>query len=194
MNPNNEKFDKLFITMKELQGRGLSYYKIKKLVEGEKLRKLNRTYYENIQYDGNKSEFFYVPIYTPKGVICLSSAAVYWQLSTIRPTAIDVALPRDSQLYTQPKWPQFNLFYFDKTRHELGIQIINENGNSFMMYDPEKTVADILYYKEKIGIEQVKEVLTRYLSRESRDLNKLYSYASQLNTADTLRTYMEILL
>lgn len=194
MRQQDEPFDQLFISIKELREQGFSYYMVAKLVQEGKLRKLNRKYYENIDYVGTRSDFFYVPIYAPKGVICLLSAAVYWQLSTIRPTGVDVALPRDSKLYTQPEWPRFELFFFDKLRHELGAQVITEEGQLFRIYDAEKTVVDILSYKERIGVEQVKEVVTRYLSQVNRDLNKLYHYASQLNAADMLRTYLEVLL
>lgn len=165
-----------------------------KLVQEGKLRKLNRRYYENTAYTGEKSDFYYVPIYAPKGTICLLSAAVYWQLSTIRPTGIDVALPRDSKVHTQPEWPHFELFFFDTLRYELGAQVISEDNHQFRIHDIEKTVIDVLSYKERIGVEQVKEVVTQYLRKANRDLNKLYHYATQLNAADTLRTYLEVFL
>ncbi len=194
MDFQDERFDRLFITMSELQSRGLSHYMVSKLVREGKLRKLNRKYYENISYTGTKSDFFYVPVYAPKGTICLLSAAVYWQLSTIRPTGIDVALPRNSKMYTRPEWPHFELFFFDEPRYQLGTQVIDEEGHLFKIYDAEKTVVDILSYKERIGVEQVKEVVTRYLEGANRDLNKLYGYASQLNATDALRTYLDVLL
>ncbi|MHC1787757.1 MAG: hypothetical protein AB9880_11940 [Christensenellales bacterium] len=167
---------------------------IAKLVREGKLRKLNRKYYENASYQGTKSDFYYVPVYAPKGTICLLSAAVYWQLSTARPTGIDVAVPRDSKIYTRPAWPRFELFFFDGPRYELGTQVIDEEGHLFRIYDAEKTVVDILSYKDLIGVEQVKEVVTRYLGGAARDLNKLYGYASHLNARDALRTYLDVLL
>lgn len=189
-----EHFDKLFITMSELRNQGFSYYMVTKLVKEGKLRKLNRKFYENTAFPGTKSDFFYVPVYAPKGTICLLSAAVHWELSTNRPTGIDVALPRESKLYTHPEWPHFNLYYFDKVRHELGTQVIVDEGSAFRIYNAEKTVVDILSYKEKIGVEEVKDIITHYLGRADRDLNKLYDYASKLNAIDRLRTYLDVLL
>lgn len=200
MKGNNEMrnaenhFDKLFLSIKELLSFGYSYYQITKLTAAGKLRKLNRTNYENLDYVGEKSDFYYATVYAPQGVICLLSAAVFWQLSTHRPIAMDVALPRKRKLYTKPSWPKFDLYYFDEKRYNIGVQTIVEGMNTFKVYDPEKTVIDVLHYREKIGIETVKEVLTHYLSMKNHDLNKLYHYASQLNTAETLRSYLEILL
>ena len=62
------------------------------------------------------------------------------------------------------------------------------------MYDLEKTVADILYYRNKVGIEETKEALKNYLSRNDRNLNKLHRYADLLGCKAILGTYLEVLL
>ena len=74
------------------------------------------------------------------------------------------------------------------------IQIMKEGPNQFKIYDIEKTVVDIVYYRNKIGIEETKEILMNYLNRNDRDINKLYRYAEQLKCSDILRTYLEVLI
>ena len=58
----------------------------------------------------------------------------------------------------------------------------------------EKTVADILFYRNKVGIEETKEVLVNYLARKERNLNKLHRYAKELRCEKILSTYLEVLL
>jgi len=41
----------------------------------------------------------------------------------------------------------------------------------------EKTVVDIVFYREKVGIEETKEILVTYLQRKDRNLNRLLKYA-----------------
>ena len=65
----------MIISVKKLKEQGLSYYKINQLVEKGILRKLNKRYYENINYTGEVTDFSYIPAYIPQGVICLMSAA-----------------------------------------------------------------------------------------------------------------------
>lgn len=185
---------KKIISIDELKAIGLSYYRISKMVQANILKKLTRKNYENLVYEGPESDFYYVTAYAPKGVVCLTSAAVYWQLSTERPITLDIAIPRKAKLYTVPEWPSFQCYYFDEKRYSLGKKTIYEGENSFTIYDVEKTVIDILYYREKIGIETSKEVLTQYLSKTDRNLNKLDGYAVELNTEEILRTYLEVLL
>ncbi len=74
--------DQMIISIDELKTAGFSHYKINQLVEKGTLLKLNRKYYENTGYQGEESDFFYVPAYTSKGVVCLMSAASYYNLTT----------------------------------------------------------------------------------------------------------------
>ena len=64
----------------------------------------------------------------------------------------------------------------------------------FLVYDKEKTVADILSYRNKIGIEETKEIITNYLSLPDRNLNQLHRYAEILGCNKILSTYLEVLL
>ena len=173
---------------------GFSYYRINQMVEQGMLTKLNKKYYENLGFDGEESDFYYVYAYVPDGVVCLLSAAVYYNLSTYRLEAIDVAIPRNGNVSTLPDWPELKVCYFTDDRYYTGIEIIEDGKNRFRIYDIEKTVVDIVYYREKIGIEETKEVLTSYLRRSDRNLNRLIRYAEILKCGNTMKRYLEVLL
>lgn len=182
------------ISTEELKILGYTYYKINKLVEDEKLIKLNKSNYENCNFTGDDLDFYYVHAYTPTGVVCLMSAAVYYNLSSYRPDSIDVAVSKKKNVTTLPDWPIFNLYYFEKDRYETGVKEIRFGLNKFQIYDIEKTVIDIIYYRNKVGIEETKEILIKYLKREDRDINKLYRYGELLKCIDVLKTYLEVLI
>ena len=164
------------------------------MVEQGMLTKLNKKYYENVGFDGEESDFYYVYAYVPDGVVCLLSAAVYYNLSTYRLEAIDVAIPRNGNVSTLPDWPELKVCYFTDDRYYTGIEIIEDGKNRFRIYDIEKTVVDIVYYREKIGIEETKEVLTSYLRRSDRNLNRLIRYAEMLKCGNIMKRYLEVLL
>ena len=181
-------------SMQKLKELGLSQYKVSKLVDEGKLIKLNKSYYENTDFKGEDSEFYYISAYAPTGVICLLSAAVYYNLSKYIPDAIDVAIPRKSKVSTLPDWPQINVHYYTNDRHDLGITEVKEGKNEFRIYDIEKTVVDIVYYRENIGIEETKEILISYLHRKDRNLNRLLEYARQMKCDRAMRSYLEVLV
>ena len=186
--------DQKIISMQELKSKGLSQYKVSKLVEKGKLKKLNKNYYENTDYHGEESDFYYVEAYAPTGVICLLSAAVYYNLTTYIPDAVDVAIPRKAKVSTMPEWPQMNVHYFTDERYEQGITKVVEDKNEFRIYDIEKTVVDIVYYREKVGIEETKEILVTYLHRRDRNLNRLLKYAELLKCGKIMKQYLEVLV
>ena len=158
------------------------------------LIKLNKRYYENAEYSGEESDFYYTEAYAPKGVICLLSAAAYYHLTTFIPEVVDVAIPRKAKISTIPEQPQLNIHYYTDARHELGITTVREGKNEFQIYDIEKTVVDIVFYKEKVGIKETKEVLVTYLQRKERNLDRLLKYAGLMKCDKTMRQYLEVLV
>lgn len=188
--PTNQKF----FTMNEFKELGISYYGIKKLISEGKIIRLNNNTFENVSYYGEDSDLYYAFAYVPNGVICQMSAARYYGLTTYWPNEIDVAIERTKKVSKLPEWPVFHIIYYSCKRHEMGIDEIKEGRNRFRIYDIEKTVVDIIYFRNKIGIEETKEVLINYLNRKDRNLVKLHYYAKQLHCEKILRTYLEVLL
>ena len=93
-----------------------------------------------------------------------------------------------------PEWPSINVWYFPEKRYNTGIVRIADAAGEYRIYDIEKTVIDILYYRNKVGIEETKEVLRNYLARPDRDLIRLRRYADTLGCKNILGTYLEVLL
>ena len=186
--------NKKFITTAELKDMGYSYYKIGKLEKNGLLRRVNRSTYENLSYNGDENDFFSAEAFVPNGVICLMSAARYYELTNFLPDTVDVAIERKKKVATLPDWPEIKIFYFDPVRMDLGVTEIREGDNVFHIFDIEKTVVDIIYYRNKIGIEETSEVLKNYLKRRDRQIDRLYAYAKRLRCEKVVRTYLEVLV
>lgn len=186
--------NKKFITTAELKDMGYSYYKIGKLEEQGILLRVNRSTYENLTYKGDENDFFSAEAFVPNGVICLMSAARYYELTNFLPDAVDVAIERKKKVNTLPEWPEIRIFYFDASRMDLGVTEVRDGDNCFHIFDIEKTVVDIIYYRNKIGIEETSEVLRNYLKRRDRQIDRLYAYAKRLRCEKIVRTYLEVLV
>ena len=185
---------KKFITSAELKDMGYSYYKIGKLEKDGLLRRCNRSTYENLTYKGDENDFFSAEAFVPNGVICLMSSARYYELTNFLPDSVNVAIERKKKVVTLPDWPEIKIFYFDSARMELGVTEVREGDNVFHIFDIEKTVIDIIYYRNKIGIEETSEVLKNYMKRRDRQIDKLYTYAKRLRCEKVVRTYLEVLM
>lgn len=186
--------DRHFLAVSDLLSAGFSYYKINKLVAEGKLIKLNNKMYENTAYSGEVSDFSVVSAYAPKGILCMMTAVRYYALTTYLPDSVDIAIERNMKISTIPEWPSINIWYFPEKRYNTGIVRIADAAGEYRIYDIEKTVIDILYYRNKVGIEETKEVLRNYLARPDRDLIRLRRYADTLGCKKILGTYLEVLL
>jgi predicted transcriptional regulator of viral defense system len=187
------KFKKYF-DQKMLIQAGFSYYAINRMIQQGKLKKINKGNYENLAYSGEEHDFYCVNAYIDEGVVCLMSAAVYYGLSNYRTHQIDVAIAHKTRIYALPEWPSIKLYYFSKNRFETGIKNIQEGENSFRIYDIEKTVCDLVAYRNKFGMEDSVEVLKNYLNRKDRNLNQLIDYAKQLKCYTLVSKYLEVLV
>lgn len=76
----------------------------------------------------------------------------------------------------------------------MGVITVKEGGNEFQIYDMEITVVDIVFYREKVGIEETKEILVTYLQRKDRNLNRLLKYAELMKCDKAMRQYLEVLV
>lgn len=139
-------------------------------------------------------DFFSAEAYVPDGVICLMSAARYYELTNFLPDVVDVAIERKKKANTLPAWPEIKIFYFDDSRMNIGVTEVCEGDNRFHIFDIEKTVVDVIYYRNKIGIEETSEVLKNYLKRKDRKIDRLYAYAKRLRCEKVVRTYLEVLI
>lgn len=52
----------------------------------------------------------------------------------------------------------------------------------------------IIYYRNKLGIEETSEILRNYMKRKDRQIDKLYNYSKALRCEKIVRTYLEILI
>ena len=87
------------------------------------------------------------------------------------------------------------VYYIKPQLFELGrTTLITPAGNSVAAYNLERTICDIVRSRNKIGTETFSSALKMYAAKPLKDLNKLNSYATQLQVANIIRKYLEVLL
>jgi hypothetical protein len=69
-----------------------------------------------------------------------------------------------------------------------------ESDQHIRIYDLEKCICDLVRFRNRIGIDILKEALGEYLKRRDKDLNKLNSYAKTLKISSVLGQYLEVLI
>ena len=173
---------------------GIDHYDLKKLENAGKIERIRRGLYRyNKVSNAEHDELTLVSMMIPDGVICLLSALAYHQLTNFVPWEHQVAILRSRKRMTSIPYPPIKFVYFAEKQLNLGIQTIQMGAQQLRVYDLEKSICDIVRYKNKIGIDLMKESLINYLKRNDRDIVKLLQYAQQLHVRD-IETYLEVLM
>jgi len=185
-----------YAKMSELRNVGFQTRDIKKLVDKHKIEKVKAGLYK-IWYAVDKHTlnpgFIDVAKAFPKSVITLLSAAEYYELSTVNPPQVHVAIPK-TEKPPRIEYPPVKFYYWEKSIYEQGIVEIKTQSGIIKIYDMEKTICDLFRYRDKLGEDIAFESLKNYLSRKDFDLTKLRNYAQKLRIKTVLLPYIKAII
>ncbi len=173
----------------DLPAHWLSYY--------TKLGLLERTQYGVYRLVGSagtdQDHLLEVMLRIPKAVICCLSALAFYQLGTVVPSEIHLAIANKAR---RPKleYPPLALYYFSPQQFEYGIQTYAVGGGQIRIYSKEKTLADVLHLSHRIERSIFLEALKSYLNHSDRDLKKLFAAAKVCLVEQKMRSYTETVL
>jgi predicted transcriptional regulator of viral defense system len=170
---------------------GIDNYQIKQLLDNNLIIKLKHGVYKWKANDEN--EWIDLTHLVPYGILCLFTACLHYELTTFVSSTYHIAIPKKAKIVL-PNYPPIQLYYWDTKAFNLGIIETVIQDATVKMYDIEKTVCDIIRFRNKVGIDIAKEVLKNYLKRPDRNIEKLNQYALQLNISTVLSNFLTILL
>lgn len=176
-----------------LQEAGMTYYGLNALLEKGLVSRVKQGVYRLESGEVSADEMVEVARLAPNGVFCLYSACTYYELTTFVSGFHHLAIPKKSRV-TLPSYPPIQLYYWSDAPYNLGIETVEILGGTIRMYNVEKTVCDMVKFRNKIGMDTVKEVLHNYVRRKDRKIHLLNQYARQMNIAGVLSNYLDILL
>ncbi len=128
----------------------------------------------------------------PDGVICLLSALAVHQLTTQVPHAVDIAILRGAE---RPRidYPPVNIYWFSGQAFSEGIETKTMDGHKVRIYKPEKSIADIFKYRNKLGLEVALEALKTWRARRGSSVERLLDAARVCRVEHVMRPYLEAL-
>jgi len=183
-----------YARMKHLKNSGVQTRTIAKAVSEGIIEKIKPGLYKLVNYPYDEHESFVdVCNSHKKAVICLTSAAEYFELTTFNPSYISVAVPHNTPGF-KLEYPPIQVFYFTNKYYEIGIDEVITKSGIIKIYNIEKTICDLFRYRNKIGDDIVIECLKNYLKLKKRDLNKLFDYAETLNVKEKILPYVKAIV
>jgi len=129
----------------------------------------------------------------PGGVICLTSALSYHELTTQIPHEVHLALPRGAEP-PRLEYPPLRVAWFSGAAFTEGIETPALDGVTVRVYGPEKTLTDCFKYRHKLGLDVAVEALRLYRERRPIKASELLRFARICRVEKVMRPYLEALL
>lgn len=167
-----------YARMKELRSSGIQTRDIAKAIEIGLIEKIKPGLYKLVNYERDEHEGFVEVCHANRrAVICMLSAASYYELTTFNPSEIYVAVPNNTDKFVLI-YPPIKVYYFADSYYSPGIETLKTKSGIVRIYNREKTIGDLFRYMKKIGEDIAVESLKTYLqNRKERNIPKLIEYA-----------------
>ncbi|MFA5794855.1 MAG: type IV toxin-antitoxin system AbiEi family antitoxin domain-containing protein [Candidatus Brocadiia bacterium] len=188
------KVNKGFARTSDILKTGVHPRDIKTMLDKGQITRVKRGIYRSAEIDIISHQgFIDLKRAAPGGVICLLSALAYFELTTFNPSVISMALSRGMR---RPKviYPPVEFYYFSARQFDAGIREIKIGSDKVRIYCPEKTICDCFRYRNKLGLDTVKEGLAEYLKRHDRNLEELLKYAQICRVKPLVQTWLNVMV
>ena len=129
----------------------------------------------------------------PKGVICLTSALQFHEMTLQMPSAVWMAIDRTGW---KPKveYPSIRFVRFGTKAMSEGIKHHQIDGVAVPIFEPAKTIVDCFRYRNKIGLDIALESLREGLRAKRVTPDQLWKFARSARVWTVMRPYVEAMV
>lgn len=180
--------------MSEALEAGISRYALYRMLDEGVVERVSRGLYRLVDLPTlGDPDLVVVALRVPKAIVCLVSALAFHELTTQVPHAVWIALPRGSNT-PRLDHPPLSVHRFAREAYGSGIETHEVDGLPVRVYSPEKTLADLFKFRNRVGMDVVLEALGLYAERRRPDVGALLEYARVCRVERVMRPYLEAAL
>lgn len=133
-----------------------------------------------------------VAMRAPRAIVCCVSAAVVHGLSDEMEPTVQIAVSM-AQNAPRISYPPTTVFRFDAETFEVGLSRVEAAPGEFVrIYDPARTVVDLMRLRHRLGEPLAHTVLNRYLERPGNRPAPVLEYARVLGVVGPVRLALDI--
>lgn len=176
-----------YVTSKILTDLGIHRWYLKIMLERGMIEKITTGVYgdKNIIAD----EFFVLQLRYPKIVYSEFTALYFYGLTEVHPSVYDVTVPGKYHVeYLNQKCHVYNC---PRDKYDIGLTKCQTFlGNLITIYDRERCICDIIRFKKRLDLEQIKKSVKMYINSKEKNLNKLREYSKIFNVYEEVMEFI----
>ena len=181
-----------YVTTKQVKDANINTVELTRLVEQNKLERITRGYYAIT--NSFCDDYYKYQLKSKNCIFSHSTALYFYDLSDRTPLYFDMTVPVGYS-GSLSKDKNVVLHYVKKEYLNLGLTMIKSPfGMNIKVYDLERTICDIVRYREYMDREIFTKAIKQYSKLKEKDLNKLMKYAKKFKIEKKIIEYMEVLL
>ena len=174
----------------DVLSKGIHFSYLTKLIQAGTIKQVSRGLYRWEDIVSWESDLPEIARMIPNGVFCLHTAAEFHRLTTYQPWQHHVAVIRTAKV-TLALGEHVKVYYWSAPLMELGMQRTPIGGIEVKVFDLERTVCDLVKFRNKTGKDSMLEAIKNYLKRPDKDISRLLSYARALRVEKIITPYLE---
>lgn len=181
------------LTPKDLESYGIPRQYVQQLEQFGLLDRTSRGIYTCVKGDITEyHSYAEVCKRVPNGVICLSTALRFHELTTQSPWQVWLAIPHKAR---RPKmeYPPLRLFHMSGEAFTSGVEEHKIEGATVRVFNVAKTVVDCFKFRHKIGVDVAVEALKEYWFEQRGTIDELCHYADICRVHNVMRPYLQML-
>lgn len=182
------------VRMRDLRDAGVGAETVARMVRDGVVIRVARGLYqlEDAMPDPRRS-FAEASALVPKGVICLTSALQFHELTLQMPSAVWIAIERTGW---KPKvdYPPIRFVRFSSQALKEGVERHSIEGIEVPIFEPAKTIVDCFRYRNKIGLDIALEGLREGLRTRRVTPDQLWEFARSARVWSVMRPYVEAMV
>ena len=139
-------------------------------------------------------EMYIIHLRNKNAVFSHESALYMHNLIDSEPTAVMLTVPKGYNA-KHLKERECRVYYVPTDIFEMGrVEKETNFGNKVYVYDMDRTICDIIRYKDKLEIQTFQTALREYMRSKDKNIHNLMKYAEKMKISDKVRVYTEIML
>ncbi|MFH3479060.1 type IV toxin-antitoxin system AbiEi family antitoxin domain-containing protein [Xanthobacter variabilis] len=180
--------------LKDFAARGIAPETLARLVRDGEVIRPARGLYQLADSSGDAARVLAeASLLVPKGVICLTSALQFHELTLQMPSAVWMAIDRTAW---RPKidYPPIRFVRFTGPSLTEGVERRSIEGVEVAITNPARTIVDCFRYRAKIGLDIALEGLREGLRQRKVTSDQLWTYGTKGKVWSTMKPYVEAMV
>lgn len=176
-----------YVTSKQITELGIHRMYLNIMLDKNMIEKVTRGVY--IEKSSIEDCYYTLHLRYPKIIFSFFTALYFHGLTEVFPACFDITV--DNNYHVEKLNKKYNIKKCNKDIVNLGLtEIMTPYGHKVRAYDKERCICDIIKYKNKLDVEQVKKSVKLYIKDENKDITRLSTYSKKMGINEEVMEFV----